>query len=225
MPTPKVDFDLIDQYTGSLVSVGHRMFVTHLIEDDIEAHVANVLRYMEAPENAVIADLGCGIGEFERIAGPWRPDITWNMVNLSRKQLDLCPYGSQYRRFHVDACHTGLLSASQDVVLFHNAMVQMNSLDALREAARLVRLKGKVVLYELIRKTGTNAVWMGKLQGYVPYLSRMLTDAAAAGLRLDNIEPLELRKHPECVKIFTEAGVQHELDYVQPHLITLRRQI
>lgn len=179
---PDVNFNVLDELTPKAVEAGHRLFTSHMTGGSDAAHVRNLVYRMDVPQNGTVVDMGCGIGEFERLATYYRPDIRWFMVNLSSVQLSMCPKGPQFYHVYADAHDTHMPADTFDRVLFHTALVQMDYRLALEEAYRILKPGGKVFLWEMVRLRGDNIEWMQKLDGFVPSEDALLRAAESAGL-------------------------------------------
>lgn len=189
MTKPVVDFNAIDAATPGEVAKGHRLFTSHVLFNDAPSHITTLLAEMRVPPRGSVVDMGCGIGEFERFAGPQRPDVRWYMVNLSTLQLSMCPKSQRYVPVFADAHATGLPNDTFDRALFHTSLVQMDMAAALHEAHRILKPGGEVFLWELIRRSGNNDAWMSKLGGYVPYRDELLDTAEVNGFKVIECKP------------------------------------
>lgn len=211
------DFDAIDAQTPTAVALGVRLMQSHKFAYTDRQHVRYLLDYAQFPLHGVVVDMGCGIGEFARLAAEIRPDLKWELVNMSRAQLDLCPYGTQFNPILRDAHYTGFPDASIDAVTFQTSLVQMNKLRALQEAYRILKPGGVLLISEMIRTSGDNEWWKLKLHGEVPSQRELTNSMLHAGFRtFETHEPwgddLEFRNL---------LGPVHaeQLDYVKPILI------
>lgn len=59
--------------------------------DDQEAHVDWLLSVYDFPTNAIVCDVGCGVGGVSRRMAEKRPDLKWVLLNRSAEQLEMCP--------------------------------------------------------------------------------------------------------------------------------------
>ena len=66
---------------------GHRVLHGAMLADTEAEHVRALADLMDLPQGALVADLGCGIGEVARLMGADRPDLRWVQVNLSETQI------------------------------------------------------------------------------------------------------------------------------------------
>jgi SAM-dependent methyltransferase len=184
---PLKDTSAIDAATPGALASGHRLFMSHMFADTDEGQVQYLLDRLDAPKYSHVVDMGCGVGEFARIASLLRPDLHWTLVNMSAVQLRQCPTGEQFRHLHADAHHTYLSAGCADAVIFTTALVQMDLRHALREAARLLRPGGTLFLSEMVRFAGDNTEWEPLLAGRVPYLVELCDAVREAGIKPDVI--------------------------------------
>lgn len=183
---PNVDFEELDRLTPEVMATGTCMFTSHLLSTPVgrtsEAIHAKLLLASVGPaQNAHICSMGCGVGQLEMLWHAIRHDLRFTLVNLSRKQLDLCPVGPAFTRAYADAHDTRLPSNHYDMVLFHTSLVQMDRKEALAEAYRILKPGGRLVLWEMIRICGDNKDWNALLDGDVPYISTLSDEVYCAG--------------------------------------------
>lgn len=209
------DFSEIDRHTPAAVAQGIRLMQSHMFRETDALHVDYLMEFADLPFRAVVADMGCGIGEFARLASVYRPDIDWALINLSQAQLDLCPEGERFAKSKVDACNTHFADGYFDAVIFQTALVQMDRPRALREAARILKPGGTLMLSEMVRVGGDNTWWREHLQGEVPTLDELYVEVRQAGFVLDELRTPTGDDSKFRALLGDDA---HQLDHVAPTL-------
>ena len=170
---------------------GHRVLHGAMLADTEAEHVRALAGMMDLPQGALVADLGCGIGEVGRLMGADRPDLRWVQVNLSEAQIRQADGARVVADFHA----LPLADASVDAVLFLFSLCHGDLGAALREAARITRPGGLCFIFDLARLSGDNAASEAALfaRFYAP--ETMLGAAAAAGWRPDIVRAPAVRRH------------------------------
>ena len=111
------------------------------------AHAQALLDLLNLPDGARVVDLGCGTGRLAELCSVVRPDLHWTLVNVDEWQLQQAErWGTPVLR---DMADTGLPDESFDAVVVAYAMGYSNPVLVMREASRLLRTGGKLVLHEL----------------------------------------------------------------------------
>lgn len=141
--------EAINRATDLSLAQGIRVLQTGFVGGDQQAHVARLLQLLDPPLHAHIVDAGCGIGEVAALMREYRPDLTFDLVNISQHQLDHAPRGHAYAHHLVDFTASGLASESADVVMFNSALCQMPINQALSEARRLLKPGGQLFVCDL----------------------------------------------------------------------------
>jgi phosphoadenosine phosphosulfate reductase len=140
--------EAIDRATDLALAKGLRVMQTALIGSQAE-HVAYLLKLIAPEQGAHIVDAGCGIGEVARLMHAQRPDLTFDLVNISEYQIRHTPTGAAFNPCLADFTRTTLASASADVVMFNSALCQMPINQALSEARRLLKPGGQLIVCDL----------------------------------------------------------------------------
>lgn len=141
--------EAINRATDLSLAQGLRVMQTGFIGGSQTAHVAYLLKLMAPAYGAHIVDAGCGIGEVAKLMHDLRPDLTFDLVNVSAYQLEHTPAGAAFNPCLTDFTSTTLASASADVVMFNSALCQMPINQALSEARRLLKPGGQLFVCDL----------------------------------------------------------------------------
>lgn len=216
------DFEQIDKVTPIAVAQGVRLMQSHIFGYNDRDHVEFLLDFADLPQDAFVVDMGCGIGEFAKIAGRLRPDLHWKLVNLSRAQLDMCPKGGRFAHLYRDAHDTGIADDSVQAVVFTTALVQMDMFRALREAARILEPGGVLFVSEMVRIDGDNDWWETHLKGRVPTVREFTSAVLQAGFRDDTQYMYPWGDDRKFRDMLGDNGKQ--LDLVRPMLYRARKR-
>lgn len=87
---PYRDEKVIEEMTAEMTNKGHRIFQLYRAAAEDTAHVAHLMKFFDFPTASVVMDIGCGIGEFARLANEVRDDIAIVLQNVSAHQLSKC---------------------------------------------------------------------------------------------------------------------------------------
>ena len=130
-----------------LEAQGVRMLAYWRLADSEEGHARALLDLLDLPAGARVVDLGCGTGRLAELCANVRPDLVWTLVNTDAWQLEQASqWGTPVLR---DMTDTALPGEAFDAVVVAYALGYCNPVLVLREASRLLRPGGKLVLHEL----------------------------------------------------------------------------
>lgn len=115
-----------------------------------EGHVAKLLEFMDPPQGARIADMGCGFGEVARLMQKQHPDLSFALVNDNEFQLSHAPNRLGMQPVRADMTDTGLPAESFDAVMFLYSICHVDLENALKEARRLVRPGGVLFVFDYV---------------------------------------------------------------------------
>lgn len=119
------------------------------------AHCSILLDHLNPAPGARILDAGCGVGEVARLMREQRPDLDFTLLNISQAQLDLAPPNMPQLLASFDDIPAP--DESFDAVMFNHAICHAADwLTTFREAARVLRPGGRVLIYDMERQHGDN---------------------------------------------------------------------
>lgn len=147
---------LLDREHHQLQRLGWKLLQTCRYAESDEAHAQVLLKLAAFPRGASVLDIGCGLGECARLMHQVRTDLRFTLVNFSAEQLKDCP--RQFVLQLADAHSLPYKDASFDAVMFHYALGHMDWPIALAEAARVLRPGGVMLIHEIERVAGDNAL-------------------------------------------------------------------
>lgn len=170
---------------------GHRVLHGAMLADTEAEHIRALADLMDLPHGALVADLGCGIGEVARLMSADRPDLRWVQVNLSEAQIRQADGARVAADFHA----LPLADGSVDAVLFLFSLCHGDLGAALREAARVTRPGGPCFIFDLARLSGDNAASEAALFARFHAPETVVREAAAAGWRLVRGHSVDVRRN------------------------------
>lgn len=141
--------EAIDHATDLALAKGIRVLQTGFVGGSQAAHVAHLLEWLDPEPFAHIIDAGCGVGEVAKLMHEQRPDLTFDLVNISEHQLGHAPTGEAFAHCLGDFTRNKLPSECADVVMFNSALCQMPINQALSEARRLLKPDGVLFVCDL----------------------------------------------------------------------------
>jgi SAM-dependent methyltransferase len=174
----------LDGATRTMLASGQKICQVHRFADDDLEHVRRLSLWADLPRNAYVVDMGSGTGEVARLWHLWRPDLEFNLINISRFQLDCLPkWGAKRHCCDMTDIPEPDNTFGAAICCFAIGHADTPG-DAFKEMARLVKPGGIVFVYDMIRLRGDNST-MAEL-GYTVGPRGYLDDAARAnGLDLD----------------------------------------
>lgn len=142
-----MSYERAAELTTALSGEGVRLLNFFRLAETELGHVARVLALSNPPQGARVADLGCGTGEFARLASVLRDDLRFTLVNNNEWQLSQCC--ESHERILADMASTNLAAASYDAVVLAYAVGHGDLVDVLREASRLLVPGGVLVVHDM----------------------------------------------------------------------------
>lgn len=214
---------ILDAATAHIViERGMRLLhIWKLAETDAE-HCAILLDHLNPPHFARILDAGCGIGEVARQMREQRPDLHFTLLNISQYQLDLTPADMPKLLASYDAIPAP--DQSFDVVMFNFSLCHADSwLATLREAVRVLRPGGRVLIYDMERQHGDNHLLAQHTHSTAWPWQQTRDTAALAGLDLVGVWFPEPADTPLLRVMGDEAFYTTVFDGVRPMVMVLAR--
>jgi len=189
----------LDEAIRTMLASGQNICQVHRFAADDPGHIRRLSRWADLPRNASVVDMGSGTGEVARLWHLCRPDLAFNLVNISQFQLDCLP-GWGAKQHCCDMTDVPEPDNRFDAAICCFAIGHVDKPgDAFKEMSRLVKPGGIVFVYDMIRLRGDNRA-MAEL-GYTVGPRGTLDDASRAnGLDLDiYMEPIPVPGFGESV--------------------------
>ena len=86
----KFNLELVDALADQFWENGEYTLQAFKIAKAGESPFKMFLKLANFFEGGEVADMGCGFGEFARVAEKLRPDLKVTNINLSKRQLNYC---------------------------------------------------------------------------------------------------------------------------------------
>jgi ubiquinone/menaquinone biosynthesis C-methylase UbiE len=150
------------------------------------AHISALLFRMEPGGGTHWLDIGCGFGEPAALMQELRPDLHFTLINNNDFQLaQVPPHLDAYR---VDMHAMPFEDGAFDGAMFLYALCHANGLlDALREAARVVRPGGRLFVFDYLRQHGDNTRTQAALGANFFRKDELRACMSATGWRADRV--------------------------------------
>lgn len=159
---PPFNLEAVNYATDIALASGHRVLQTHRFAPTDLEQVKYLLNLMNPTEGAVVLDAGCGVGEVSKIMSQIRPDLKFILLNISQYQLDHCPTGPQFLHVLGDCHEINLPDYCVDAVMYSSTLCQLDTEVALKEAHRVLKTGGVLLINDMVR-TGGDGHEMEKL--------------------------------------------------------------
>jgi ubiquinone/menaquinone biosynthesis C-methylase UbiE len=145
----------INEASRQCLDRGIRILQGYRLADTDLAHIETLLGYMQPAPNTQWVDIGCGFGEPAALMLQLRPDLQFDLVNNNDFQLSQVPL--HLTRWRADMHALPFAARTFDGAMFLYSLCHAGGLlDALKEAARVVRPGGRLFVYDCMRKFGSN---------------------------------------------------------------------
>jgi 3'-phosphoadenosine 5'-phosphosulfate sulfotransferase (PAPS reductase)/FAD synthetase/ubiquinone/menaquinone biosynthesis C-methylase UbiE len=212
----------VDAFTKSVVAQGVKIFNAALFGANEQEHVAVLLDLMKPRPGALIVDAGCGIGETARIMSAARPDLRFQLLNISAAQLAHCPPTMDRVLGDFDAMP--FADGVADVVMFNYAICHSsNWRTTLREARRVLMVGGSLFINDMARLSGDNAEFERLLGGRAHEPELVEAWAREAGFALEFALGPEVHVHSLAQMIEPKPLADSLLDGVVPTVWSFRK--
>lgn len=140
--------DRITEQTKTMLAKGVDLFQIFRLHDDLAEHVRRYIELTAFPSDGFVVDLGAGIGRMAKEIKRHRPECNFILVNNNRYQHEHVLYGCGVP-WLANMTKTGLPSGLSEAVLFNYSLGYVPLADAFREAARLLRFGGHMILWDM----------------------------------------------------------------------------
>lgn len=179
---PNLSDAVLDAATAALMARGVRVFQGALLAGTEIGHAAALLRLMDPPKGAIVADIGCGIGEVARLMRRVRPDLYFALINRNRFQMAHAPLKNRwFWPLLADMHDIPMSDASVDGCMFGYSLCHADVPVALSEAARITRAGGFLFVYDYERTGGDNELFETRLHARAISREAMMALATDAG--------------------------------------------
>jgi len=181
-----IPVEAINEASRSCLARGIRILQGFRLGPTDRAHISTLLFHMEPGVGTHWLDIGCGFGEPAALMQELRPDLDFTLVNNNDFQLDQVP--PHLDAYRVDMHAIPFEDATFDGAMFLYALCHANGLvDALREAARVVRPGGRLFVFDYLRQRGDNARTQAVLGAQFFRKDELRACTSATGWHVDRV--------------------------------------
>jgi SAM-dependent methyltransferase len=149
-----MDIDLINENTQAIVDAGLRVLQIHRFADSDVDHVKYLLNFAKFEKDSYVIDMGSGIGEVARIMKETRPDLDFDLVNISSEQLRFSPRNMP--KILANFLEIPMPDETYDAVMFCFSIGHEDHEKSIGEARRILRTGGVLFIYDMVRVSGSN---------------------------------------------------------------------
>lgn len=185
--------DEITEATKFAVPKGFTVMQIFQFADTDEAHVKKLLALLDPVPNALVLDVGCGVGEVARLMLQDRPDLSFTLVNNNKYQLSLC---RGFEQVNADMHNIPFQDGSFDIVMVNYAIGYADLRPVLDEFRRLLKANGVLFIVDVL---GPSEQMRHMLQ-YRTYSPTVFV----AALQATGFDPTRLRPDEISVRRFYE---------------------
>jgi SAM-dependent methyltransferase len=141
----------VGNITRDLIAQGHTTFQLFQYGGSERVHADTILTMLNPPRGSRVLSLGCGVGGMESWWLDRRPDLTFELVNRSQAQLDLCV--ALGRRVCADLHGYVSEFAPFDVVVLAYVLGHVDFECAIDTALANLRVGGRLVILDAFDAT------------------------------------------------------------------------
>jgi ubiquinone/menaquinone biosynthesis C-methylase UbiE len=137
--------DSIAMATKNALAAGGKVLQIHRLCEDEAGHCGKLLGMLNPPSEALIADMGSGIGAVAKEMQMLRPDLRFLLVNNNQWQTQNSEGGE---RIYADFHDTGIESGRCDAVMFNYSIGYADLPVAMEEASRILKPGGILFIWD-----------------------------------------------------------------------------
>lgn len=171
--------DILTEASRRCWQQGWRVLQGFRLAETDEAHVAQLLHWMQPEPFTHWLDIGSGFGEVARLMKEQRPDLDFTLVNNNAFQIEKTP--THLRVYDADMHALSFEDVAFDGCMFLWSLCHADDLGkALREAARVTKPGGRLFVFDFTRSDDDNALMRQHLHASA-WKARRVAEAANAG--------------------------------------------
>jgi SAM-dependent methyltransferase len=179
-----IDQALLAVASQACLDAGVRVLQGYRLADTDAAHVDWLLRYMNPAPGTSWLDIGAGFGEVARLMSLARPDLRFTLLNNNAFQNARAPDGFRVLDADMHAIPAG--DETYDGCMMLYALCHADDFtDALREAARVTKMGGKLFAFDYIRDGADNGLMRKHLAASALTQGELQDVMRGAGWRMD----------------------------------------
>jgi ubiquinone/menaquinone biosynthesis C-methylase UbiE len=139
--------------TKIVIKNGADILEIYQLDEDSVKHCKILLDILKPKKNAVIADMGSGIGAVSRKMSAIRTDLSFKLVNNNKYQDEITKVGDKLEKIYASFHKTGIDENSIDCVMFNYSIGYANLDKAFKETARILKNGGTLLVWDLEGKS------------------------------------------------------------------------
>lgn len=181
VPKPPVNHDALSEdvwHRGIRVLQGTRLAATDAL------HVQALSAFMDVPDDSRIIDIGCGFGAVSQLMMEARPQLTFCNLNNSLTQLCRASDAPGFSKLHATMHSIPMEDGVFDAAMMLYSLCHGDHYATLKEAARVVRSGGVLMVYDYARSGGDNALAEQELCARFYASKDLIAMAADVGWRI-----------------------------------------
>jgi ubiquinone/menaquinone biosynthesis C-methylase UbiE len=143
---------LVKQVTDTHLSQGHTVLQMFQLAGGEKSHSRQLLDLIGIKQHAHILSLGCGIAGMEHYWKTARPDLNFDLLNLTETQLNV---SSCVGKKIVGDAETYVSNHKVDIVLLAYMLGHVNPIITLSNALNSLEPNGEIIIYDVFDGTET----------------------------------------------------------------------
>lgn len=145
------DDQLVRQLTVEAIEQsGSRLLQMHRLGDSDLEHTRALLNLFDFPQGAVVADIGCGVGDLALVMQAERTDLDFVLVNPSLAQLQMCP--ERFLKILATAENLPIERGDVDALMVTYALGHMDLPLFAQQAMRILAPGQKLCIFDLFKQ-------------------------------------------------------------------------